>query len=100
MKRTYILFLFSLAFGALMLTERATAQYIPLWIPDTLSGTTFDLTPAPSFTHFLSGPSTPTEGINGPIWGPTLIFRQGDSVHINVHNGLDDATTVHWHGMH
>jgi blue copper oxidase len=101
MKKTFILFLFTLAFGVLLIGERATAQgYIPLWIPDTLSGTTFDLTPAPSFTHFLSGPSTPTEGINGPIWGPTLIFRQGDSVHINVHNGLDDATTVHWHGMH
>ncbi len=36
---------------------------------------------------------------NGQVPGPTLRFRQGDRVRINVTNRLPDSTTVHWHGL-
>ncbi len=76
------------------------AQYNTLWIPDTLSGTTFNLNMRDTFVQFRTGNQTITAGINGAFWGPTLFFNQGDSVHMNVHNLLNDTTTLHWHGMH
>ena len=36
---------------------------------------------------------------NGQVPGPTLRFKQGDRVRINVTNHLPETTTVHWHGM-
>ncbi len=36
---------------------------------------------------------------NNQIPGPRIHIRQGDRVRINVHNGLPDETTVHWHGL-
>jgi len=75
-------------------------QYNTLWIPDTISGTTFNLNLRDTFVQFLPGNQTVTAGINGAFWGPTLIFRKGDTVHLNVQNYLNDSTTVHWHGMH
>ena len=77
------------------------AQYNQLWIPDTLSGKTFNLTLKDSFKQILSkGNSTITGGINGAFWGPTLFVNKGDTVHMNVKNKLNDSTTLHWHGMH
>lgn len=78
----------------------ARAQYNTLWIPDTLSGTTFDLAIRDTFKQFLPGNQTITGGINGDFWGPTLFFQAGDTVHMNVHSYLNDSTTLHWHGMH
>ena len=36
---------------------------------------------------------------NGQVPGPTLRFRQGDRVRINVTNRLPETTTAHWHGL-
>ncbi|MGV8932868.1 MAG: DUF4396 domain-containing protein [Luteimonas sp.] len=36
---------------------------------------------------------------NGQVPGPTLRFKQGDRVRINVTNRLPESTTVHWHGL-
>lgn len=72
----------------------------PLFIPDTLSGTTFDLNMAPGKVAFLPGDSTNTLGINQDILGPTLIFNKGDYITLNVTNSIADTTTMHWHGMH
>lgn len=88
-----ILFFISLA-------AQAEAQYNQLTIPDTISGTTFDLTARDTFKQMISGNQTITAGINGNWWGPTLIWNKGDVVHITVHNQLQDTTTIHWHGMH
>lgn len=71
-----------------------------LRIPDTLSGSAFELTVAPSATAFLPGDSTATYGINSNYLAPTLIFQSGDSILLSVENLLDDSTTMHWHGMH
>lgn len=37
--------------------------------------------------------------INGTMPGPTLRMREGDRVTINVHNQLDEPTSLHWHGI-
>lgn len=38
-------------------------------------------------------------GFNGQLPGPTLRFKQGDRVRIDVINRLPETTTVHWHGL-
>ncbi len=78
----------------------AHGQYNTLRIPDTLSGTTFDLTARDTFNQILTGNQTITASFNSNFWGPTLIWNKGDVVHMNVHNQMTDTTTVHWHGMH
>ncbi len=82
-------------------SNKSIAQYNTLWIPDTLHGPTFNLNIKDTFSQIIStGNQTITGGINNKFWGPTLIFNQGDSVYMNVHNYLNDSTTLHWHGMH
>ncbi len=76
------------------------AQYNTLWIPDTLSGTTFNLNIKDTFSQIRTGQQTLTAGINNKFWGPTLFINKGDTVHMNVRNYLNDSTTLHWHGMH
>lgn len=89
-------------FAVLLWTLSAQAQvYNDLRIPDTLSGTTFNLTVRDTFRQVVpAGNQTITGGINSDIWGPTLFFNKGDTVHMNVQNNLNDSTTIHWHGMH
>lgn len=36
--------------------------------------------------------------INGDFPGPTLEMNEGDDVVVKVVNGLDDGTSVHFHG--
>ena len=88
--------------AVLLWTLSAQAQvYNDLRIPDTLSGTTFNLTVRDTFRQVVpAGNQTITGGINSDIWGPTLFFNKGDTVHMNVQNNLNDSTTIHWHGMH
>ena len=84
-----------------LLCSTANAQYNQMWIPDTLSGTNFNLTIKDTFAQIVTkGNQTITGGINGKIWGPTLFLQKGTEVHMNVHNKLNDSTTLHWHGMH
>jgi CopA family copper-resistance protein len=37
--------------------------------------------------------------INGSLPGPTLKWREGDTVTIAVTNHLPEATSIHWHGI-
>ena len=92
-------FLFAITFIA-GLSNSLYAQYNTLWIPDTLSGTTFNLALKDTFAQLRPGNQTITAGVNNKFWGPTLFFNRGDTVHMNVHNYLNDSTTLHWHGMH
>ncbi|MER9580924.1 multicopper oxidase family protein [Mesorhizobium sp. M0276] len=45
------------------------------------------------------GPQTPVWAYGGTVPGPTLHLRQGEPARITVENGLDEDTTVHWHGI-
>lgn len=37
--------------------------------------------------------------VNGQIPMPTLTFTEGDTAEIHLHNELDEATSLHWHGL-
>lgn len=37
--------------------------------------------------------------VNGQIPMPTLTFTEGDTAAIYVHNNLNEATSLHWHGL-
>lgn len=37
--------------------------------------------------------------VNNQIPAPTLHFKEGDQVTINVYNHLDKGTAIHWHGI-
>lgn len=85
----------------ILICSNSVAQtYNPLWIPDTISGTTFNLTVRDTFRQFLPGQQTIVGAVNGSWWGPTLIWNKGDTVQINLQNDLMDSTTMHWHGIH
>ncbi len=93
MMKTITLILFFLATNVLVAQNE-------LLIPDTIAGTTFDLTLQNGTYQFLDGQVTNTMGVNGNILGPTLILNKNDDINITVDNQLDDTTTIHWHGMH
>ncbi len=63
-----------------------------------LSGTEFDLTIAETPVNFTGTPRTATT-INGSLPGPTLRWREGDTVTLRVHNRLAVDTSIHWHGI-
>lgn len=50
-------------------------------------------------TEFLEGYRADTLGYNGNYLGPVIRVNRGDDVKINIHNTLDEPTTVHWHGL-
>lgn len=81
------------------LTTLIVAQN-PVLIPETISGTEFNLTLQNGTFQFFNGQITNTMGANGTILGPTLIMQKGDFVDITVNNNLAETTTIHWHGMH
>src|SRR5689334_1418756 len=53
----------------------------------------------PGTMRFRSGPMTPTYGINGPYLGPAVRLRRGQKVVAQVHNGVPQPITMHWHGL-
>lgn len=52
------------------------------------------------FAPATEGVMTPTRGFNGDFLGPTLRAARGEQVAVEIDNHLDEATSVHWHGMH
>ena len=95
----YIAFFFIALFP--ILSECIFAQYNDLWIPDTLSGTNFNLIIKDTTAQLRPGNKTNTSAVNNSqFWGPTLFMNKGDVVHMNVQNNLMDTTTLHWHGLH
>lgn len=78
-----------------------TVGYNTLLIPDTLSGTDFNLRMHDTAKQYFNGFTTNTAAFNAnDILGPTLIFNKNATVKMHVQNNLQDTTTVHWHGMH
>jgi CopA family copper-resistance protein len=64
-----------------------------------LSGTTFDLRIGESLANY-TGTSRIAHTINGSLPGPTLRWKEGDTVTLRVANVLrDDFASIHWHGI-
>jgi len=47
----------------------------------------------------LTGTTAIATTVNGQISGPTLHFKEGDTVTISVYNSLNVDTSIHWHGL-
>ncbi len=76
-----------------------------LMIPELLEPTMvdgvarYDMSIGESSHDFGLGASTDTLSYNGAsILGPTLLWRTGDDVRIDLTNDLAHTTTTHWHG--
>jgi FtsP/CotA-like multicopper oxidase with cupredoxin domain len=48
---------------------------------------------------FITGKAVEAITINNSIPGPTLRFKEGEDVTINVKNLMDEVTSIHWHGI-
>mgnify|MGYP006174763199 CR=1 FL=1 len=52
-------------------------------------------------THdFGTGAASTTFGINTAYLGPVLRVKQGQTLQFDVSNGLEEMSTIHWHGLH
>ncbi len=47
----------------------------------------------------FTGKSRRAIAVNGQIPMPTLTFTEGDTAEIYVHNEMNEATSMHWHGL-
>jgi len=61
----------------------------------------FRLRAAPGRTHLVPEPygETPVWAYNDAVPGPEIRVRQGDRMRVVIDNGIDEETTVHWHGV-
>jgi len=63
-----------------------------------LSGTVFNLTIDKTLVNVTGNPSYAT-AVNGMLQGPTLKWREGDTVTLHVTNNLNVSSSIHWHGI-
>ena len=63
-----------------------------------LTGNTFHLTLGGADVN-ITGKARPATTINGSIPGPTLRWKEGDTVTIKVTNLLPETSSIHWHGL-
>jgi len=56
---------------------------------------------APTALEIVEGKVGPTRAtlVNGMLPGPTLRWREGETVQIAVTNRLKEPTSIHWHGI-
>ncbi len=79
--------LYSLLFSFLSISNALAADRI------------VNLTVAYKTVHYAPGRSRQAIAVNNQIPAPTLHFKEGDHVTLNVYNLLDKGTSVHWHGI-
>ncbi|MGE4424457.1 MAG: copper resistance system multicopper oxidase [Pseudodesulfovibrio sp.] len=63
-----------------------------------LRGKRFDLTLDPTPVNF-TGCERMATAVNGSIPAPTLHWREGDTISLNVTNNLAEGSSIHWHGI-
>jgi FtsP/CotA-like multicopper oxidase with cupredoxin domain len=66
--------------------------------PVTLTGNHFDLTIDYLSVNF-TGKRRLATAVNGSVPGPTLRWREGDTVTLAVTNRLKQMTSIHWHAI-
>ena len=72
------------AAGSLQIHPGKTVRY-DLYVDDTLVN--------------FTGKKRRAIAINGSIPAPALVFTEGDTAEIYLHNRLDEETSLHWHGV-
>ena len=70
-------------------------------VSDRAAAHRFRLHPEPGHVRLVPEPhgETPAWCYNGGVPGPEIRVRQGERIRVTVKNGLDEETTVHWHGV-
>jgi len=63
-----------------------------------IKGNTFNLSIEKVSVNITGNPSI-AKTVNGMLSGPTLRWKEGDTVTINVTNNLNEDTSIHWHGI-
>lgn len=63
-----------------------------------LSGRVFNLS-INKVSVNITGNQAIATAVNSMMTGPTLRWREGDEVTINVTNNLSEDTSIHWHGI-
>lgn len=76
----------------------AAAGATALGTAPVLRGTEFDLVIDETPVNFTGKPAMATT-VNGMLPGPTLRWREGDTVTLRVTNRLREPTSIHWHGI-
>lgn len=77
----------------------ATVQALPVPVAATTSAYKLKAVPAPYKIDPTRSQLAKTWAYNGTIPGPVLRVRQGEKLRVDFTNGLEEATTVHWHGL-
>ena len=89
------------AFGAA--PPKGTVTRYPLYIPPVVGvgalASPYSLTEAPSTIDLGGGHLSKAWVYNGLMPGPTFLIDRGDSAQFTLHNGLQEPTITHWHGM-
>lgn len=61
-------------------------------------GQTIDLRIAETHVR-VAGQVARATTVNGGIPGPEIRLKEGQDVHLRVHNAMDEDSSVHWHGL-
>ncbi|MGF6592123.1 copper resistance system multicopper oxidase [Pseudomonas sp. 2835] len=77
---------------------RLPAFATPSVFANELSGKHFELFIGQTPVNLTGRPRT-AQTINNSLPGPTLRWREGDSVTLRVRNRLGEPTSLHWHGI-
>ncbi|WP_296228277.1 copper resistance system multicopper oxidase [Ralstonia sp. UBA689] len=87
-----------LGLGGMGASLTAGAASTTLGTAPVLRGTEFDLVIDETPVNYTGKPAMATT-INGMLPGPTLRWREGDTVTVRVTNRLREPTSIHWHGI-
>lgn len=77
------------------------ASLTPVWPAGAANAGRYSIKAAPGRAPLVGGrhPDTAVWCYNRTVPGPEIRVRQGERLRVAVENGLDEETTVHWHGM-
>jgi CopA family copper-resistance protein len=92
----------SLALG----TGLGWQAFLPAWAQSALladalpalSGTNFDLNITEEKSRVV-GRTASHIRLNDQFPAPLLRWREGDTLSLNIHNALDEPSSIHWHGI-
>ncbi|HHH31414.1 MAG TPA: hypothetical protein ENK57_24125, partial [Polyangiaceae bacterium] len=79
--------------------EAALLRAYPRDAPTADGVVRYELTAAPTDVPQLDGQALAVWAYNGQVPGPVLRVRLGQEIEVQLHNGLPQPTSIHWHGV-